>query len=124
MARMPRILFIIAAVWSVIAGVIIFFFSGGGSVTSETGTQTVQHLNWYESQGWWGVAILFIFAALYYGPLHFYKRGQRGMATLFGLVTIVLTVLAGFSIGFLYLPGAAAVLFALVLLPFQARSAK
>lgn len=109
-----------------IAGVVIFFFSGGGSVTvsSETGTQTVQHLNWYETQGWWGVAILFIFAALYYSPLHFYKRGQRGLAAALGLAAIVLTLLAGFSIGFIYLPDAAAVSLGLLLMSFQARPAK
>ncbi len=123
----PKWLFRSAALWALLAGFIIFFYSGAASVSASSesgGVQIVRHLNWYESQGWWGIAILFIFAALFYGPLRFYNRGQRGLATLFGLVTIILTVLAGFSVGAFYLPGATALLLGLLLLPFQARPPK
>ncbi len=122
----PKWLFRFGSLWAILAGFIIFFYSGASSVSAnrESGVQIVRHLNWYESQGWWGIAILFIFAALFYGPLRFYNRGQRGMAALFGLMTIILTVLAGFSIGAFYLPGAMALLIGLLLLPFQAHTAK
>lgn len=123
---LPKWLFSIAALWAVVSGFIIFFFSGATSitVTSESTTQVVRHLNWYESQGWWGVAILFIFAALYYGPLHFYNRGRRGMVVLFGLVAIVLSLLAGFSVGGFYLPGALALLLGQLAMLLQAKPAK
>lgn len=130
MKSLPRILFTFGAVWSVIAGLFIFFAFGATSVTvvSESGTSTTQqttsYLSWFEWAGWWGIAILFIFALLFYGVLHFYLRGRLAWNVAFGLVVITLSVLAGFSIGTVYWLGSLAVLIGLLLLPFQARTAK
>jgi cell division protein FtsW (lipid II flippase) len=102
-----RTLLLIAAILALAASVFIFFFAGGTQVTETTGGEvTEQQLSWLGSQGWWGIAILFIFSALYYGPLHFYRRGKNGMAVLFGAVAIGLTMLAGFSIGLFFMPAA------------------
>lgn len=130
MRDLPKILFAFAALWSVIAGLFIFFNFGATSVTvvTESGTstsqQTTSYLSWYESQGWWGVAILIIFALLFYGVLHFYQRGSIAGAVVFGLVAITLSILAGFTIGTLYWLGSLAVLIGLVLLPFRSRLSK
>lgn len=120
----------LAAAWSVIAGLFIFFTFGATSVTEtiESGSgvtqQTTSYLSWYESQGWWGIVILVIFALLFYGVLHFYRRDSIVWTVVFGVVAITLSVLAGFSIGAMYWLGSLAVLIGLLLLPFQARSAK
>jgi len=118
-----RILFVLAAIWGVVAGLLIAFVPFGMSATVEvtpagSGEVITTPVSFYESQGWWGIFILFVFAALYYGPLHFYRRGSRGMAALFAVAAILLTFLAGFSIGPFYLAGALALLIALVLLTF------
>ncbi len=128
--QLSRLLFILAAVWSVIAGLFIFFTFGATSVTvvTESGTstseQTTSYFSWYESQGWWGVTILVIFALLFYGVLHFYQRGSTIWTVIFGIVAITLSVLAGFSIGTVYWLGSLAVLIGLLMLPFQARPAQ
>jgi hypothetical protein len=122
----PKWLFRFGSLWAILAGFIIFFYSGAGSVSasSESGVQIVRHLSWLESQGWWGVAILIIFALLFYAVLHFYQRGRLAWTLIFGLAVITLSVLAGFSIGAVYWPGSFAVLIGLLLLPFQARPRK
>jgi len=126
MRSFPKTLFILAAVWSVIAGLFIIFTFGATSVTvvTESGASTTSYLSWYQSQGWWGIAILIIFALLFYGVLHFYQRGSTIWTVIFGIVAITLSVLAGFSIGTMYWLGSLAVLLGLLLLPFQARSSK
>jgi len=128
MARLPKCLFGLAAIWAVIAGFIIFFAFGATSVTTVAETpiggdprsaqRTISHLSWYEAQGWWGVAVLFIFAILFYGVLHFYLRGQLGWTVAFGVVAITYSVLALFSIGTVYWPGSLTVLLGLIWLPF------
>lgn len=82
----------------------------------ESVEETVSRVTWYESQGWWGVAVLAIFAALFYGPYHFYSRGRAGLAAIFSLVDVGLTYASGFSIGLFYLPAAALLLLALILM--------
>ena len=117
MSSAVRKLFAAAAILALAASLFVFFFLGGTSITvTSEGTETMQHLSWFESQGWWGIAILFIFAALYYGPLHFYKRGKNGMAILFAIAAIGLSILAGFSIGLFFMPAALFLLLALIYL--------
>lgn len=125
MKQVSKTLFTLAAVWSVIVGLFIFFFFGGGSATatSETGAQPViSRISWFEMQGWWGIAILIIFALLFYGVLHFYQRGRRLWTVVFGLVAIALSILAGFSIGTMYWLGSLAVLVGLLALPFHRKT--
>jgi hypothetical protein len=122
--RVVRWLFTFSTLWGIVGGLLTIFFGGGTSVTetavnSVPGEQIVEHLNWFEAQGWWGVFILLAFAALFYGPLRFYRRGNKLMAALFGLAAITLTLLTGFSVGLIYLPGAIGVFFGLILLPLD-----
>ena len=129
MARLPKYLFGLAAIWSVIAGFIIFFAFGGTSITEIAETpiggdpsaaqQTISHLSWVEAQGWWGVTVLFIFAILFYGVLHFYLRGKVAWTVVFGLAVITLSVLSGFTIGTMYWLGSLAVLLGLILATFH-----
>lgn len=115
--NVARMLLLIAAILALAASVFIFFFAGGTQVTETAGgAETERQLAWFESQGWWGIAILFIYSALYYGPLRFFDHARVGMVYLFGLVAIAFTILAMFSIGPFYLPSALFVLFALILI--------
>ncbi len=118
--KLIRYLLVFAAIWGLLAGISIFFIPMGMSVTatSNGGVTAPTPVSFFEMQGWWGIWILLAFAALYYGPLHFYRRGSKALAALFAVAAIILTVLAGFSIGFFYLPAALALLVSMVLLPF------
>jgi hypothetical protein len=121
-ARVVRWLFTFSALWGVIGGVLTLLLGGGTRVTEiatsgEPGEQIVEHLNWFESQGWWGIFILLVFAAVFYGPLRFYNLGRKWVAALFALAAIALTLLTGFSVGPVYLPGALSGFFGLILLP-------
>lgn len=112
-----RILLLTAAILAFAASVFIFFSAGGTQVTETAGgVVTERQLSWSESQGWWGIAILFIFSALYYGPLRFLDNGRIGLVYVFGLAVIALTFLAMFSIGPFYLPSALLVILALALI--------
>jgi len=126
LSQVVHALFTFAAIWGLVAGLTIFFIPFGMSVT-ETATSsgssetTVAQVAFFEMQGWWGIWILIAFAALYYGPLHFYRRGSRALAALFAVVAITLTLLAGFSIGPFYLPGGLTLLVGLVLFLFSTK---
>lgn len=123
LGALPRWLFALAAVWAVIASVLVFTTAGGSMVAeSNGGAPQVQQLSWYEMQGLWGVAILFIFAALFYAPWHFLRRDQRGWAAVFAVAGVLLTFLTGFSIGGYYFPGAVALLAGLIALPITRRA--
>jgi len=131
-----RTLFLIASILALVASVAVFFLVGSTLVTESTqieasqeelnqqnqagetmsGVHTERQLSWFESQGWWGVAILFIFSALYYGPLHFYQVGKLGRAALFGITAVTLTMLAMFSIGFFFVLSGLCVLLGLILM--------
>lgn len=112
-----RTTFLIAATLAVLASFFIFFFAGGTQVTASSDGPTVERqLSWFESQGWWGIAILFIFSALYYAPFGFLGLGQIGMVYIFGLGAIAFTILAMFSVGGIYIYSGFFVLLGLVLL--------
>lgn len=123
LAKIIRLLFTVAAVFALVAILVIVLTPGGYSVTTE-GTEggsitTTETLTFYEMQGPWGVFILFVFAALYYGVVHFYNLGKKWMAALFGTISIVMTVLALLSIGAFYSLSALLVLIGMVLMPFD-----
>lgn len=121
LGKLPRGFFAFAMLWGVVAGIAVFTTAGGAAVAEGTDMPAqVQHISWVEMQGWWGVAILFIFAALFYGPWHFLRRGSKWMAALFAVAGIVLTLLTGFSVGGYYFIGAAALQLGLLTLPFAA----
>lgn len=81
-----------------------------------TAIETTAQVSWYQVQGWWGIAILIIFAALYSLPTYFLWRGRFVAVGVFAVLALLLTFLAGFSIGGIYLPAAIALLLGLVLL--------
>jgi hypothetical protein len=80
------------------------------------GFEEVSQPSWFESQGWWGVLDILIFAAIFFGPYWFYTRNNLLMSAIFSTAVIFLTYLAGFSVGAYYIPAAIVVLMALVLL--------
>jgi hypothetical protein len=123
-AKIVRFLFTVAAVLALVAVLVIILTPGGYSVTTEGANgeppvTTTETLSFYEMQGPWGIIILLIFAALYYGPVHFYNLSRKGMTALFGISAIMLTVLALFSIGAFYALSAVLVLIGLIFMPFD-----
>lgn len=123
-SKIARLLFTIAAVLALVAVLVIILTPGGYSITTEGANgeppvTTTETLSFYEMQGAWGVIILVIFAALYYGPVHFYNLGRKGIAALFGITAIIMTILALFSIGAFYSLSALLVFVGLVLMPFD-----
>ena len=120
MNNLPRLLLILAAVLALIASALI--------LTSTTelreyiideeagGYEQVRQQSWYASQGPWGVAILIIFSSLYAVPYYFHIRDRIRLRALFALLALVLTYLAGFSIGGYYLPAAGALIIAFLAL--------
>lgn len=120
LANAPRLLFTAAAAGAVLASLVVLFTAGATQVSATSdGTQTITQLSWLESQGWWGLAILLIFSALYFAPAYFFARGRRGMAVLFSAAAVVLTILASFTIGIFYYIPALALLLALAAMPFS-----
>jgi hypothetical protein len=116
---LTRLLFTFASLWGLLAGLAVLVTAGGTVVIEGNDVSTAQHIGWVEMQGAWGVIILLVFAALYYGPLHFYRRGRRGLSAVFALAAVALTGLAGFSIGGYYFIGGLALLLGLLLFPFN-----
>ncbi len=104
-----------AAVWAVGASLYIFFspISGRGVRTSGivgvpnavVETFTTEQ-SWYEAQGLWGVFVLAIFAGLYLLAVRLAWRSHYIALAVFSVVAVALSIIAGFSIGGIYLPAA------------------
>ncbi len=106
-----RILFILAALWAILASLYIIFvpmttqeivvISADGSQTEE---RTIRQISWYKAQGWWGIIIVVIFAFIYsaVGLLAYFDH-LPGLAIV-SLFALVLTLLAALSIGGAYAP--------------------
>ncbi|MCI0891813.1 MAG: hypothetical protein J4N65_04530, partial [Chloroflexi bacterium] len=59
---------------------------------------------WYEVQGVWGVVVLLIFALLYSSTAYLASRNRLVALAIASASALMLTILAGFSIGPLYIP--------------------
>lgn len=105
----------IAAAWAVGISLYIFFspISGRGVRTSGivgapnavVETFTTEQ-SWYEAQGLWGVFVLAIFAGLYLLAVRLAWRSHYIALAVLSVVAVALSVIAGFSIGGIYLPAA------------------
>jgi hypothetical protein len=82
-------------------------------IDSETGAILRGTSTWLERQGWWGVFVLMVYAAVYTLPAAAYSRGSLPWALIFGVLAAVLTWLAGFSIGPAYFPALSLLIIAL-----------
>lgn len=119
-----KLLFALAALWSLVAGARILLTPSwvqtatavsvaGGTESPEAADEVqseVRSLSYYEAQGPWGLIVLLLFASPYLGSAALVWRQRTIAGTLLGLVGGILTVLAGFSIGLFYLPAALTVL--------------
>ncbi len=104
-----------AAAWAVGASLYIFFspISGRGVRTSGivgapnavVETFTTEQ-SWYEAQGLWGVFVLAIFAGLYLLAVRLAWRSHYIALATLSVVAVALSIIAGFSIGGIYLPAA------------------
>jgi len=107
-----RIPFLLAAIWAIGAGIYLLLsptvIKEIVATSSADGSQTIEELSrqvsWYEVQGVWGVVVLLIFALLYSSTALFAMRSRIVALAIASSLALMLTVLAGFSIGFLYIP--------------------
>ena len=118
--KLYRIPFLLAAMWAIGAGiylllsptvihqVIVVRPTIVLGLTSADGSQTIEELSrqssWYEVQGVWGVIVLLIFALLYSSTALLASRKRLVALAIASSLALMLTVLAGFSIGLLYIP--------------------
>ncbi|MCH8340376.1 MAG: hypothetical protein IIA51_02305 [Chloroflexi bacterium] len=110
--RLYRIPFLLAALVAI--GASIYFLLSPTIIheivatTSADGSQTVAELSrqasWYEVQGVWGVVVLLIFALLYSSTAYLASRNRLVALAIASASALMLTILAGFSIGPLYIP--------------------
>ena len=110
--KLYRIPFLLAAMWAIGAGIYLLLSPTVIQViawtTSADGSQTIEELSrqssWYEVQGVWGVIVLLIFALLYSSTALLASRKRLVALAIASSLALMLTVLAGFSIGPLYTP--------------------
>lgn len=117
--RIVQLALLLAAIWAVSVSFYIYFTPlqvESLTATSDQGGEGVgemvsQEVSWYAAQGVWGIFILVIFAALYVGAALLIWRRKYISGGVWIALALVLTYLAGFSIGPFYFPSA--VLFAI-----------
>lgn len=120
--KFPQTFFSLAAALALAASIFILMSSSEMReyvIGAEGGYEIVRQISWYESQGLWGVIVLFLMADLYVAPLFFYVRGQRTWPFVTGGLALLATLLSGFSIGMAYLPAAGALLVGLMFSVFS-----
>ena len=110
--RLYRIPFLLAALLAI--GASIYFLLSPTTIqevvatTSANGSQTIEELSrqasWYEVQGVWDVVVLLIFALLYSSTAYLALRNRPVALAIASALALMLTILAGFSIGLLYIP--------------------
>ena len=109
-----RLIVAIAASWAIGASLYIFFVPitvvttpsklfRDSTVVVETSTR---ELSWFEAQGLWGVLVLLMFPGLYLLATRLAWRSQYTGLTILSLIAIAVSIIAGFSIGGIYLPAA------------------
>ena len=105
----------LAAAWAVGASIYIFFspLSGHGVTARRTFGESgsvietyVTEQSWYEAQGLWGVFVLAVFAGIYLFAVRLAWNGRYNALTIVSMITIALSIIAGFSIGGIYFPAA------------------
>ena len=110
--KLYRIPFLLAAMWAIGAGIYLLLSPTVIQeivwTASSDGSQTIEELSrqasWYEVQGVWGVIVLLIFALLYSSTALLASRKRLVALAIASSLALMLTVLAGFSIGLLYIP--------------------
>ena len=114
-----RIPFMLAAIWAIGAGTYLLLsptvIQEIVATSSVDGSNTIEELSrqasWYEVQGVWGVIVLLIFALLYSSTAYLASRNRLVALAIASSLALILTVLAGFSIGILYIPALLLVVF-------------
>lgn len=109
-------LVLIAALWAI--GVSIYIFFSPQVVQEITATnvpgepQVVEEITtvttWYKVQGLWGSIALVLFAGIYVLGVVLARRSSFRVLAILCVVALLLSYLAGLSIGLLYLPAALA----------------
>jgi hypothetical protein len=115
----------IAASWAIGASLYIFFSPISAQVVTArqdfgNSTDIVETISreqsWYQAQGLWGVCVLAVFAGFYLLVLRLAWRGHYTAVAMLSVISIALSIVAGFSIGGAYLPAASVLMIGAVLL--------
>lgn len=126
--RFPRNLerapFVFSAGWSVGASLYLLLrpmtiveeIAQAASTGAQSFEQVERQVSWFQVQGAWGVFILLVFALMFSGIWVFATRARYGILAVLSIFAVALTLLAGFSIGPLYLPAVAGVMLGWVFL--------
>jgi hypothetical protein len=109
-----KIIVAVAAAWAVGASLYIIFspvtISGVTATLRRDSSEVVEvftrQQSWYEAQGLWGVLVLVIISGFYLLALRVALRGNYKALMVMGIVAVMLSIVAGFSIGAAYLPSA------------------
>ena len=110
--RLYRIPFLLAALLAIGASIYLLLSPTTSqefvATTSANGSKTIEELSrqasWYEVQGVWGVVVLLVFALLYSSTAYLALRNRLVALAIASALALMLTILAGFSIGLLYIP--------------------
>lgn len=122
MSNSVRTPLLAASLLALAAGLYILLAPSGTAVTIDSlGNLTQTRTTWLQSQGVWGALILVIFLFFYTAPAALYLLQQPRGALWASLPPLLLTLLAGFSIGVFYLPAWIALFLGLVYLLRQLR---
>ena len=121
---MGRLFLYFAAMWSVVAGLVLLLTplevqtltAQGIAEDAASAVESSQSITWYEAQGLAGIVLLVLFALLYVAMAYLSWVKRWIGAASFAAIAILLTLLAGFSIGAFYMPAAMLSLVGLILL--------
>ncbi len=122
--KLDLYLFAFAAIWSIGASVYLLLSpltiheitATSTANGSEAAEEITRQVSWYAVQGIWGVIILVLFAVLFSTVAFLaFKRMYIALAAA-SILAVVLTFLAGLSIGPLYLPAVIAVVLGWIVL--------
>ena len=122
--KLDLYLFAFAAFWSI--GASLYLLLSPVTIYGITATSTTngsdaaeeftRQVSWYAVQGMWGVIVLVVFALLFSIVAFLaFKRMYLALAAA-SILAVVLTFLAGFSIGPIYLPAVLGLLLAWIVL--------
>ena len=107
-----RIPFWLGAIWAIGAGIYLLLsptvIQEIVATSNTDGSQTIEEfsrqVSWYEVQGVWGIMVLLVFALLYSSTALLAMRNRIIALAIASSLALMLTYLAGFSIGLLYIP--------------------
>jgi hypothetical protein len=110
------LLAVLASIYIAVAPLTVTSITAQDGLEGTSVNETTLQVSWFAVQGWWGMVVLALFAVLYLGNAWLAITRRYRVFTITALVVLVLTYLAGFSIGGFYIPAAILLLLGTALL--------